>query len=82
MTAYRKKPVVVHAMQFTGTNRDEIAAFVGDGYDIDADGGFVIRTLEGNMTANPGDYVIKGVQGEFYPCKEDIFHATYEGVPT
>lgn len=51
----------------------------GTGVTIDpADGHMVIRTLEGDMKVSPGDYVIKGVQGEFYPCKPDIFEATYE----
>lgn len=51
------------------------------GVSIDARTGFmVIATLEGEMQAKPGDYVIRGVQGEFYPCKPDIFEATYEAV--
>lgn len=53
----------------------------GTGVTIDpADGLMVIRTLEGDMKVSLGDYVIRGVQGEFYPCKPDIFHATYEAV--
>lgn len=51
------------------------------GISIDpADGQIVIRTLEGDMKANLGDWIIRGVQGEFYPCKPDIFAATYEEV--
>ena len=42
--------------------------------------GLLIETLEGNMLADPGDWIIRGVQGEFYPCKPDIFDATYEAV--
>lgn len=55
---------------------DEVPA---TGVSIDpATGHFLIATLEGVMRANPGDYIIRGVQGEFYPCKPDIFEATYE----
>ena len=75
---YRKKPVVVEAVQFTG-NFDEIEKFVGG--DAEFRGGtLVVATLEGAMRAWPGDFIIKGVQGEFYPCKPDIFEATYEAV--
>lgn len=82
MPRYRKKPVEIEAVQFTGRNDAEIAEFVGeDGYDPDDTGpSWIIRTLEGEMKAMPGDYIIKGVQGEFYPCKPDIFEQTYEEV--
>lgn len=76
---YRKKPVAIEAIQFTGGNINEVSIFVGYA-DIDAQGNFVIDTLEGAMRASVGDYIIKGVQGEFYPCKPDIFEQTYEGV--
>lgn len=72
---YRKKPVVIEAIQFDGTNHDDIVEFCG-GFTRDA----IISTLEGDMTAQPGDWIIKGVQGEYYPCKPDIFAATYEAV--
>lgn len=66
---YRKKPVVIDAVQWTGTNHR--GRFRG---------GLVIKTLEGEHLANIGDYIIKGVHGEFYPCKPDIFRETYEEV--
>lgn len=79
---YRKKPVVIEAVQFTGRNDAEVAAFVGDnGYDpVDVRPTWMIQTLEGLMQASVGDFIIKGVKGEFYPCKPDIFEATYEEV--
>ncbi|WP_407453532.1 hypothetical protein [Methanobrevibacter sp.] len=84
---YRKKPVVIEAIQLTRNNRNEIREFVGRtliGYwcekRIDGKVYCELLTLEGIMTATEGDYIIKGVQGEFYPCKPDIFEATYEEV--
>lgn len=83
---YRKKPVVIEAVQFTGTpeNIAELSEFMQKDLVIsDAVPEYPqlhILTLEGVMAANVGDYIIKGVQGEFYPCKEDIFEATYERV--
>ena len=84
MSRYRKKPVVIEAVQFTGDNFFDIARFIGHGPEVlcnlelkDTDHP-VIRTLEGNMTASPGDWVIKGINGEFYPCKPDIFEKTYD----
>jgi hypothetical protein len=79
---FRKKPVEIEAIQFTGNNDDEVLAFVGkDAYDpISNRPTIVIRTLEGNMTTEVGDWVIRGVKGEHYPCKPDIFEATYEEV--
>lgn len=76
--AYRKKPVTIHAMQYTGTlaNMAEIAVFMGDEVIANNDK-IEIPTLEGVMTASVGDYIIKGVRGEFYPCKPDIFEETY-----
>jgi hypothetical protein len=79
MKLYRKKPVIVEAVQFTGNNHDEIFAFLG--YNpIHNQSTIHIRTLEGTMSCCTNDYVIKGVQGEFYPCKPDIFKQTYEEV--
>ncbi len=83
MPSFRKKPVVIEAVQY-----DPDAADSGDsmfahlstcpGWRV-IDGPFiVIPTLEGDMTAAPGDWIIRGVAGEFYPCKPDIFAATYE----
>jgi hypothetical protein len=76
---FRKKPVVIEAVQYDGSNASEIGVFVGDAY-VDGRRVPVIRTLEGDMSVTSGDWVIRGVQGEFYPCKPDIFDATYEPV--
>lgn len=86
MAKYRKKPVVIEAIQYDGHNLREIAKFVGTDLSmVDNDINLslipVIKTLEGDMLISKGDYVIKGVQGEFYPCKPDIFRQTYEEVP-
>lgn len=76
---YRKKPVEIEAIQFTGKNANAIAHFVGEASTIRPGPSQIdIRTLEGTMTASKNDWIIKGVQGEFYPCKPDIFAATYE----
>ena len=81
---YRKKPVVIEALIFDGTNAQECAVFTGepqDGWTYGAECDFYeIETLEGDMKARPGWYIIKGVNGEFYPCKPDIFAKTYEEV--
>ena len=89
---YRKKPVVIEAVQWNGLNLEEIKEFVGDPliYEISDAAWKVgkgaptvymeIKTLEGNHVCTEGDYIIKGVQGEFYPCKPDIFKQTYEQV--
>lgn len=73
---FRKKPVVIEAIQFIG-NFTELEEFVG-GDAAFHNGELVIATLEGAMRAKPNDWIIKGVKGEFYPCKPDIFEATYE----
>lgn len=79
---YRKKPVVIEAVQFDGT--DESVDWLYDELvngDIGRNSrGLYIKTLEGVMTADIGDYIIKGINGEFYPCKPDIFNKTYEKV--
>jgi hypothetical protein len=82
---YRKKPVVIDAIQLKNLevfHLMSIQEFVGLGEDIFEveEDGIVIKTLEGNMKASIGDYIIKGVKGEFYPCKPDIFELTYEKV--
>lgn len=74
---YIKKPVVVEAVRWNGNNTNEINAFVGDKA-IWRNGELFIYTLEGEHKAIVSDYIIKGIKGEFYPCKEDIFHKTYE----
>jgi hypothetical protein len=85
MARYRKRPVEVQAVQWTGNNMGEIASmFTADLKAISPMGRsgetLSIRTLEGTMTAQRGDWIIRGVQGEPYPCKPDIFEATYEPV--
>lgn len=87
---YRKKPVVIEAIQWNGDNLNEIKEFVGENLDysiIDTawkvgKGAphvlMKIHTLEGDHECTKGDYIIKGVQDEFYPCKPDIFEQTYE----
>ena len=91
---YRKKPVVIEAIQWTGRNDKEIEDFVGDSFYDYADNCVKylpdseqykskmmgIKTLEGIMYASVNDYIIKGVDGEFYPCKPEIFEKTYEQV--
>lgn len=73
---YRKKPVVIEAVQWTGTNNQELVSFMGV---VGFEGGKpTINTLEGRLSASIGDYIIKGVKGEFYPCKPDIFEQTYD----
>lgn len=76
---YRKLPVVIEAIQWDGTNDEEVESFVQKALVI-AEPDLYIETLEGKMVATIGDYIIKGVKGEFYPCKPDIFAATYEQV--
>ena len=77
--AYRKKPVVIEAVQWTGENHAEMCEFIDpEVFEIIPRVGLVIHTLEGDHHASPGDYIIKGVNGEFYPCKPDIFAKTYE----
>ena len=93
MPKFRKKPVVVEAIQWTGSNLEEIRNFVGSDLIEDYMEFFDIKrtlkkmlvdiaidTLEGTMRVDYGDYIIEGVKGEFYPCKPDIFLKTYEEV--
>lgn len=92
---FRKKPVTIAAIQWTGTNFDEVKAFFGEDakkcsnlVEVGLDGkvkntikgNLTIETLEGNHIALPGDFIIRGVKGEYYPCKPDIFEQTYEVV--
>ena len=96
---YRKKPIVIEAIQWKGENEVEVYRFLsgikdfcgsvpqhGTYFYIDynqtgyGNGGLFIKTLEGDMLARKGDYIIKGVNGEFYPCKMDIFKKTYDEV--
>lgn len=86
MTAqqYRKKPVVIEAVQYRGDNAEDIVAWVESGeargftHAATHEGQLHVVTLEGTMTVALGDYVIRGVQGEHYPCKPDIFDQTYD----
>jgi hypothetical protein len=81
---FRKKPVVIDAVRFTGFDGSpnfipqELALFLEDAVVTAENGGLIILTLEGKMRANVGDWIIKGVNNEFYPCKPDIFEKTYE----
>ena len=93
MAFFRKKPVVIEAIQYTGENLHEVLEFTGkhpkwhewfetyETYEsfVKSHGNiFKIITLEGTMAAMPGDWIIRGVKGEYYPCKPDIFFVTYE----
>lgn len=82
MPKFRKKPVVIEAekLEFTITSQEKCIEFTGAKARKGLDGGLIIPTLEGNMIANTGDWIIKGVNGEFYPCKPDIFEKTYEPI--
>ena len=79
---YRKRPVTVEALQYTGQNGSELRAWLHEGGATYSTEGWplAILTLEGQLEVSPGDFVIRGVRGEFYPCKPDIFEATYEAV--
>lgn len=88
-TKYQKNPIVNEVVRWDGLNLQEVKDFVGDDlkYDIYDSAWQVgkgapqvdmeIKTLEGNMKVTKGDYIIKGIKGEFYPCKPDIFEETY-----
>ena len=91
MPKFRKKPVVIEAMEWNGTNLREVIDFIGLHPSVEkltwgeyravvAAEGLKIFTLEGPHKAAVGDMIIKGVHGEFYPCKPDIFAKTYEPV--
>jgi hypothetical protein len=89
MPKFRKKPVVIEAFRLTDNFADEPEWFEAKHYEHAAetervvlfdDGSVSIKTLEGVMIARPGDWIIRGVQGELYPCKPDIFATTYEPV--
>lgn len=90
---YVKKPVIIEAIQFTETNYNELLNWLNENNavyeaefgtlnDISIRPTLILETLEGTMTASPYDYIIKGVDGEFYPCKPDIFKKTYKYVGT
>ena len=89
---YRKKPVIIEALQWDGSKHRSMWDFLenkpssymescGENFYTDhnqVDGGLIIKTLEGEHIASIGDFIIKGISGEFYPCKPDIFAKTYE----
>ena len=81
---FRKRPVEVEAMEYDGSAASQRAIVAWtNGVAVQMGGvphNLVIRTLEGNHLASPGDWIIRGVAGEFYPCKPDIFARTYEAV--
>lgn len=78
MPYFRKKPVVIKARRFDGDGT-VLAVWCGGQFTYDALGHCIlIDTLECQMRAGPGDWIIRGVKGEFYPCKDDIFRATYD----
>lgn len=81
MQKFVKKPVVIEAVQYNGINITEVESFVGAKLPTVwlsvEDTQLVIPTLEGDMKVSKGDYVIKGIKGEFYPCKPDIFKQSY-----
>jgi hypothetical protein len=85
MAFYIKKPVVIEAVQLENLEIHHLMClqhFAGLGNDVfeAVSDGLIIKTLEGDMKASIGDWIIKGVNGEFYPCKPDIFEKTYEKV--
>lgn len=75
---YKKKPVVIEAIQYTRKNTGECVKFCGKDFICFNDNEILIKTLEGQYKALLGDYIIKGVKGEVYPCKPDIFEMTYD----
>ena len=78
---FRKKPVIIEAMQLNDkSSRVEIIHFTNGLAKYGVNLNLIIPTLEGEMIANVGDWIIQGVNGEFYPCKPDIFEKTYERV--
>lgn len=84
MPQFTKKPVTIEAIQFTQENREALNKWLDNndannmtGFGWEGDSRLVIRTLEGDMRADLGDWIIKGISGEFYPCKPDIFEKTY-----
>jgi len=87
MSKYRKKPVVISAWQWQGKNCTQLTVFLSSNALPDwhlgargGVGGIIIPTLEGDMIAQTGDWIIGGVRGEFYPIKDEIFKETYESV--
>ena len=81
MAKYVKKPIPITAIQWTGENAKELAEFTNGRCQFRVGRPSIkIPTLEGDMKANAGDYIVRGVEGEFYPCRQDIFLKTYERI--
>ena len=80
MPHFKKKPVVIEAHRFLEISQGSVLCTWCGGTNENKPGEIQISTLEGTMTANLGDWIIKGVKGEFYPCKPDIFESTYDEV--
>ena len=79
MAKFRKKPVVIEAIQWTGKNLDECIDFLGQSFGAHwATNRIEVYTLEGSHIATKGDWLIRGIHGEYYPCKPEIFDKTYE----
>lgn len=77
---YRKKPIIIDAIKYDGTLESIVPLGMPEVCQDFISDDLIIPTLEGDMKANKGDYIIKGIKGEFYPCKPDIFEACYEKV--
>ncbi len=82
---YRKKPVEIEALQWTGQNHKEVSNFCRNSYffhiEIDKSSTTIyIETSKGTIIAKEGDYIIKDGKGEYYPCKEDVFNLTYDKI--
>ena len=72
----RKKPIIVEVKQYSNDNKEEVLEWLGDkGYY--QNNNLYVKTLEGVLKADEGDFIIKGIKGEFYPCKPDVFKETY-----
>ena len=77
---YRKKPLVVEAIQYTGENYEEVCKFAEIKLKRNISKKLLIPTLEGTMKASKNDFIVKGIRGELYPCKPHAFYETYEEV--
>ena len=75
---FRTKPCEIEETKWTGENVAEIMRFVKNESAIITNGVLIIKTLEGDMVASTGDYIIRGLRGEYYPCKPDVFQKKYE----
>lgn len=86
MPKFRKRPLVIEAMQVPPLEAEIDEAFIAfvdearEDFMSEYDGSLSIMTPEGIMTARPGDWIIRGIKGEFYPCRSDVFDATYDAV--